>query len=378
MSITAWSQSALPAMLDDLRALVEHETPSTDKALLDRGLEAVLGRTAERLGPPDVLVRHDCGRYGDTVELTYRGTAPGTVLLLCHYDTVWPEGTLADWPFSVADGRATGPGAFDMKSGLVQAVWAVRGLRELGLPHPSIRFLFNGDEEVGSLASRPHIEAASADVLATLVFEAAVDGAVKTERKGVGLFDITVTGVEAHAGLDPEKGASAIHALAELVTQVAALGSPELGTTVNVGLISGGTGRNVAAGLATCGIDVRVAVPEEMRRIDAALAALRPADPRVRVALTGGWNRPPMTANPPSRALFRQAADIAAEHGWTLRQAAVGGASDGNFVSGLGRPVLDGLGAVGSGAHARTEHMLIAHLPERTALTIGLISAQAD
>ncbi|MGI5269837.1 M20 family metallopeptidase [Nonomuraea sp. CA-218870] len=377
MAIEEWSRQALPAMLDDIRTLVELETPSHDGPALARGLTAVRELAAGRLGPPAGETRHDGGRYGDALELRYAGTAPGEVLLLGHYDTVWPAGTLAGWPFAIEDGTMTGPGVFDMKTGLVQAIWAVRGLRALGLPHPGVRFLFSGDEEIGSPASRPRIESACADAVATLVFEPSLRGALKTSRKGVGQFDVTVTGVEAHAGLDPAAGASAVHALAELVTRLAAAGAPERGTTVNVGLISGGTGRNVAAGLATCGVDVRVGDPAEMARIDGLFAGLRAADPRVTVSVAGGWNRPPMTPNAPSRHLFEEARTVAAAQGWELAEAAVGGASDGNFVSALGRAVLDGFGAVGDGAHARHEHVLVGHIPERTALTIGLISALA-
>ncbi|RZQ62532.1 M20 family metallopeptidase [Amycolatopsis suaedae] len=364
-------------MLDDLRTIVELETHSYDKAMLDTGLDAIRAWAVGRLGEPGHEVRHRDATRGDVLELTYPGTSDGTALMLCHYDTVWPTGTLAGWPYTVDDGRISGPGAFDMKLGLVQSVWVLRGLRELGLPHPSVKFLFNGDEEIGSPFSRPIIEAASEGTLATLVFEASVDGKLKTTRKGVGLFDVTVTGVEAHAGLDPYAGASAIHALAEIVTQVTAAGSPALGTTVNVGTIHGGTGRNVAAGKASCGIDVRVSEPSEMDRIDEVLAGLRPSDTRVTVEVTGEWNRPPMTANPPSEVLFKRAQAVAEGLGWTLEGAAVGGASDGNFVSALGRPVLDGMGAVGDGAHARHEHVLAEHIPHRTALAIGVLAGLA-
>ncbi|WP_336245603.1 M20 family metallopeptidase [Nonomuraea sp. SYSU D8015] len=377
MLITDWTRQALPAMLADLKAVVELETHSYDKAMLVKGLRAIRGRAVELLGTPDEEVLHDCGQYGDALELTYRGTAPGIVLMLSHYDTVWPTGTLAGWPFAVVEGKATGPGVFDMKAGLVQSIWALRGLRELGLPHPSVRFLFNGDEEIGSPASREHIEAASSDALASLVFEASMDGALKTARKGVGLFNVRVTGVEAHAGLDPYAGANAIHALAEIVTTLVGAASRERGTTVNVGLISGGTGRNVAAGHASCGVDVRVTDPAEMGRIDDVFADLRAADPRVTISVTGEWNRPPMTPNLPSQRLFKEAQEVAAGFGWLLDEAAVGGASDGNFISALGRAVLDGMGAVGDGAHARHEHVLVDHIPERTALTIGLVTALA-
>ncbi|MCT9078583.1 M20 family metallopeptidase [Streptomyces fulvoviolaceus] len=367
-------------MTDDLRTLVELETPSNDKELLTAGLAAIEAWTRRRLGPPDERRHHDGGPHGDMLELLYRGTAPATVLVLCHYDTVWPAGTLADWPFQVTeDGRASGPGAFDMKCGLVQAVWALRLLRELDLPRPAVRLFLNGDEEIGSPVSRPHVERLSEDAAATLVCEAAAgpEGALKTSRKGGGIFELTVDGVEAHAGLEPERGASAVHALAELVTQVVASADPALGTTVNVGVISGGTGRNVVAGQARCGIDVRIAVPAETARIDAAFAALRPSDPRVTVTLTGGWARPPMVPNPASSRLFKEALTIAADLGWTARETAVGGASDGNFVAALGRPVLDGLGAVGDGAHARHEHVLPAHMPSRTALIAGLLAGCA-
>lgn len=373
-----WTRQALPAMLDDLRRLVELESPSNDKELLDRTLDAIHDWVADRCGQPDEITRHDGGRYGDVLEMTYHGTSPGFVLLVGHYDTVWPVGTLAGWPWTFADGVVSAPGVFDMKTGLVQAVWALRGLRELGLPHPSVRLLFNGDEEIGSPASRARIEAASEGALASLVFEGAVDGAVKTSRKGVGMFQVTVTGIEAHAGLDPTAGASAIHALAALITQIAALGDHARGTTVNVGLVSGGTGTNVTAGLATCGIDVRVSDPAEMVRVDTALSALRAPDARVSVVLTGEWNRPPMTPNPASEDLYARTYKVALEHGWDLREAGVGGASDANFISALGRPVLDGLGPVGAGSHSRGEHTIVDYMPERTALTIGVLADLAS
>ncbi|MFJ4980044.1 M20/M25/M40 family metallo-hydrolase [Streptomyces coeruleorubidus] len=252
--------------------------------MLTAGLAAVETWTHHRLGPPDDARRYDGGPHGDVLELLHRGTSPAVVLVLCHYDTVWPAGTLAEWPFRVSeDDRATGPGVFDMKCGRVQAVWALRLLRDLDLPRPSVRLFLNGDEEIGSPASRPVSERLSEDAAATLVCEASAgpEGALKTSRKGVGLFEVTVEGVEAHAGLDPHRGAGAVHALAELVTRIAGLGSRVRGTTVNVGLISGGTGRNVVAGRAGCGIDVRIPDPAEAARVDAAPAprSLRPPGP---------------------------------------------------------------------------------------------------
>ncbi|MFC7330910.1 M20 family metallopeptidase [Marinactinospora rubrisoli] len=370
----------LPEVLADLRRLVELETPSDDKALLDAGLAEIETWLGERLGPPDAQVRHDGGANGDILELHYRGsagTAAPDVLLVCHYDTVWPEGTLAEWPVEIDGDRFTGPGCFDMKAGLVQGVWALRELRELGLPHPGVRLLLNGDEEVGSPASRPYIERASADVIATLILEPSRDGKLKTRRKGMGLFDITTHGIESHAGLDPTAGASAVHAIAELVPALTALADPARGTTVNVGVISGGTGRNVVAGRAQCLVDFRVQDPEEMPRIDAGLAALTVSDPRVKVEIGGGWNRPPLNPNPASDRLLALAHEVAAGLGTELGEAAVGGASDGNFVAALGRPVLDGLGGVGAGPHSRDEHILVSGTPHQIALVGGLMTRLA-
>jgi glutamate carboxypeptidase len=367
----------LPEVLADLRRLVELETPSNDKALLDAGLDGIEAWLVERLGAPAERVRHAGGEYGDVLEAVYPGTGAGDVLFLCHYDTVWPRGTLAVWPAAVEGDRFTGPGCFDMKAGIVQGAWALRALRELGLPVPTVRWVLNGDEEIGSPASRPHIERAAADTDLALVLEPSRAGRVKTRRKGMGLFDLAVHGVESHAGLDPEAGASAVHAIAELIPRVTALAAPERGTTVNVGVVSGGTGRNVVAGHATAQIDVRVQDPAEMPRIDAGLAALTAADPRVRVELSGGWNRPPMNPNSATEEMFALAREVAAGLGADLEQTAVGGASDGNFVSALGRAVLDGMGAAGSGPHARDEHVLISATPHQVALAAGLLTAVA-
>jgi glutamate carboxypeptidase len=265
---------------------------------------------------------------------------------------------------------------FDMKAGLVQAVWAVRALAELGLPRPALRLVLNGDEEIGSLSSRPVIEAACRDATEVLVFEASAGGAVKTARKGVGIFDITLTGVEAHAGLDPTAGASAITALAALVDHVHGLTDLETGTTANVGLVRGGTGRNVTAGQAAAGIDVRVADAAESDRVERALRGWRPADPRVQVRVDGGWNRPAMARSAGTAALYERARALAAGLGFDLREVSVGGASDGNFAAALGRPVLDGLGAVGDGAHARREHATVSGMVERATLTAALLTSR--
>lgn len=371
-------------MLADLRAYVSLETPSDDRAALDAGLEWLLGWLDERLGSPATRLRHDGrerGETGDTVVVDYDGTT-GTdgrlVTLLCHYDTVWPLGTLTEIPFSVDGDTIRGPGVFDMKAGLVQVVWALRALDAAGAPRPPVRLVVNGDEEIGSPFSRPIIEESCAGADAVLVFEASAGGAVKTSRKGVGLFDVTATGVEAHAGLDPTKGASAIDALARAVADMHALTDLDAGTTVNVGTITGGTRRNVTAGAAHAGVDVRVDRQGEADRVDRAMRTLSAADPRVTLHVEGGWNRPVMERTPEIGRLYGLARDLAARAGLTLEETSVGGASDGNFAAAMGLPVLDGFGAVGAGAHARDEHASVAGMAQRCALAAAVLSALAE
>ncbi|MEV0388846.1 M20 family metallopeptidase [Nonomuraea sp. NPDC050643] len=377
-----WLSGHRADLLADLSAYVSLETPSNDKALLDTGLDWLDGYLTARLGAPAATRRTSGGRHGDICVNDYPAPAGGPdhatpVLALAHYDTVWPAGTLATWPFTVEGDHVTGPGVFDMKAGLVQLVWAVRALEAAGLPRAPLRLLLNGDEEIGSPASRPLIEEAARDAAAVLVFEASADGAVKTERKGVGIFRLRFTGVEAHAGLEPAKGASAIDELARAVRHLHGLTDLDAGTTVNVGVVTGGTGSNVVAGAATADVDVRVSSRAEADRVDAALADLRPHDPRAAIAVTGGWNRPVMERGPGTARLFEQARTVAARMGLDLRECSVGGASDGNFAAALGRPVLDGLGAVGAGAHARHEHISADGMIERAALAAALLHALA-
>ncbi|WP_372662715.1 M20 family metallopeptidase [Amycolatopsis kentuckyensis] len=367
-----WVRAHRDDLLADVAAYVSIETPSDDKAALSAGLSWVDSWLRERLGAPDHVRDVDGGRYGDIKVYDFPG-AGEPVLLLCHYDTVWPLGTLDDWPFTVDGDRATGPGIFDMKSGLVHAVWALRALDAAGQPRPAVRLVLNGDEEIGSPASRPVIEEAAEGTRATLVFEASADGAVKTARKGVGLFQVHTTGVEAHAGLDPAKGASAVDELARAVLALHGLSDVDAGTTVNVGVVTGGTRQNVIAGAAAGEIDVRVSSAAEAARIDAGLAALKAHDPRAAVEVTGGWNRPVMERSGAIARLYELAREEAAELGVTLRECSVGGASDGNFVAALGHPVLDGFGAVGDGAHARHEHISVEGMLERTALAAAVL-----
>lgn len=382
-SLLEAAQRSRESMLDDIVSLVETETYSADLPALELGLARLRGLVVGHLGEPEGEVTDDGGDYGSVLRMTYRGTGPGHVLIIGHYDTVWPTGTLAGWPVTrrTGDGgreTVSGPGIFDMKTGLVQGIWALKLLREQGLEHPTVTYLFNGDEEPGSRASRPFIEAAAAEADAVLVLEPTQDGAVKTGRKGIGIFTATVTGVEAHAGLNPTAGASAIHALAEFITAVTRIQDLARGTSINVGLVRGGSGTNVSAGLAVAEIDIRIESDEEMERVDREFDAIRLSDPRVSVKIDHYWNRPPMTLTEASAGLLEVVRSAALEQGRQLETASVGGGSDANFVSALGVPVLCGLGAVGDGAHARNEYIYPDAIPAYTAITAGTLQRLAN
>ena len=381
MSLTGAAGAALPAMIEDLRGYVEIETPSDDRPALEKGLSWLDGLVGDRLGPAASSSLVPGGRYGDVRVLEYDGTGGSTappVLLLAHYDTVWPLGTLDTMPFAVDGDRITGPGVFDMKAGLVQALWAVRLARVEGLALPPLRLLLTGDEEIGSPVSRPVIERAAEDARAGLVFEAAGPGGeVKTARKGVGMFRLDVDGVEAHAGLDPTAGASAVDELARAVLALHAARDLDAGTSVNVGVLGGGTRSNVTAGHAWCEIDVRVSDDAEAARIDGVLAGLRAHHPDAALRVTGEWNRPVMERTPATAELYGIARTAAAGIGTDLAEIAVGGASDANFLAARGIAVLDGLGALGAGAHARHEHALASGMVHRTALIAALLHALA-
>ncbi|GAA2946206.1 MULTISPECIES: M20 family metallopeptidase [Streptomyces] len=378
-AVTARAQEVSAEIVTDILALVRQETGSYDLPGLAAGLDLLRELAVHRLGKPDREQRYDGGECGDTLTLTYHGTGPGHVALVGHYDTVWPAGTLAGWeqPPAGPDGRGklSGPGIFDMKTGLAQGIWALKLARETGTPLPTVTFLFNGDEEIGSLSSRPVIEETARKVDATLVLEPTAHGAVKTARKGSGIFKVTATGVEAHAGLAPQDGASAITALSEFVLAAARIARPEQGTTINTGLISGGSATNVVAGQATACVDIRVSSEAEQDRVDAEFAAIEVSDPRVRIEVDHAWNRPPMTLNAASAPLLALAREVARAQGRAdLPTAAVGGASDANFVAALGLPVLCGMGAIGDGAHAQGEFIHPDTVPAQTALVAGLLA----
>ncbi|MDQ1028458.1 glutamate carboxypeptidase [Streptomyces umbrinus] len=381
-ALTTRAQEVSSRIVDDILTLVRQETSSYDLPGLAAGLDLLRELAVERLGQPDHEHRHPGGECGDTLTLTYAGTGAGTgaghVLLVGHYDTVWPTGTLVGWeqlrPSGDGRDRLSGPGIFDMKTGLAQGIWALKLARESGAPVPTVTFLFNGDEEIGSLSSRPVIEEAAQKADVTLVLEPTAHGAVKTARKGTGIFQVTATGVEAHAGLAPQDGASAITALSEFVVAAAKVAAPDRGTTINTGLFRGGSAINVVAGQATAGVDIRVSSQAEQDRVDAELDAIKVSDPRVRIDIDHAWNRPPMTLNAASAPLLDLAREVAREQGrGELPDTAVGGASDANFVAALGLPVLCGMGAVGDGAHAQGEFIYPDTVPAQTALVAGLL-----
>jgi len=298
------------------------------------------------------------------------------VLLLGHYDTVYPMGTLASMPCRVVDGKLTGPGVLDMKSGIALMLHALAALKDWHgeLPRP-VTVLLVSDEEVGSDSSREITESLAKKSAAVLVLEPSygLKGAVKTARKGVGEYQVKVTGKAAHAGLDFQKGANAILELARQIEKISSFTDLKKGLTVNVGIVSGGTRTNVVPAEAQAQVDVRIARMKDAAGIDKKMRALRPFNRKCKIEISGGINRPPMERTAGISALYQIAVGIARDLGWRLDEAAVGGGSDGNFTAGLGIPTLDGLGGVGDGAHATHEHIGISELPRRAALLAGLI-----
>jgi glutamate carboxypeptidase len=360
-------------LLARLRALVEVESPSEDKAAVDRAGAMVIG-WAEELGGQ--VKRHKRKDFGDVLELRFGAprSRQGRVLLLGHLDTVWPMGTLAKMPWREAEGRLWGPGVLDMKAGVVMALEAIAAARALGATRP-VTLLLNPDEEVGSPVSRAVTEKIAQTCTAVLVLEPAQGLAYKTARKGVGHFVLRVEGVAAHAGVDFSAGHSAVLEMARLVERVSAFTDLAKGLTVNVGVIYGGTRSNVIAAECTAEVDVRIVKAADAARVERMFRGLKPTDPSCRITVAGGINRPPMERKPGTVALFRTARRLAAEIGLTLEEAATGGGSDGNFTAALGVPTLDGMGAVGAGAHAAHEHVVKQHLVQRTALLAAMLAS---
>ena len=365
-------QSQTNWLATTLRDLVLVESPSDNKAAVDEAVRLVAGLAGAAGGRVKI---HNQKLFGDVLEVRFgpAHSARKPILLLGHLDTVWPLGTLGTMPWRKRDGRLYGPGVLDMKSGVAMALTAIRALKQLGVSRP-ITLLLNSDEEVGSPASRPITERLALASQAVLVLEPAQGLACKTARKGVGGYRIEVTGVASHSGVDFASGHSAILELARLIEKVAGFTDLRVGRTVNPGVVSGGTRANVIAEHAFAEIDVRIARASDAARVEKLFRSLRCADPACKLAITGGINRPPMERKPGTVALYKQARKLAAELGFQLDEAATGGGSDGNFTAALGIPTLDGLGAVGEGAHAAHESILIEHLVPRTALLAALLA----
>lgn len=366
-----------PSTLRMLQQLVELESPSDHKAAVDRCVDAV-ATLAESLGARPK--RHRQRQFGDVLELRFspahrKAASARPVMLLGHLDTVWPLGTLATMPFRIAEGRAWGPGVLDMKAGVAMGLTAVEALRDLDSLHRPIVFLLNSDEEVGSTASRPITEKLAREAEAVFVLEPAqgLKGDYKTARKGVGEYTVRVRGVAAHAGVDFDRGHSAIHELAFQLEKVRGFTELDRGLTVNAGVIRGGTRTNVVAAEAEAEIDIRIARAADAARIDRKFRSLRVRDRGCVLQVEGGLNRPPMERTRGTVALFRRAATLAGQMGFIVGEAATGGGSDGNFTAALGVPTLDGMGGIGEGAHASHESVVLRELVPRMALLTEMI-----
>jgi glutamate carboxypeptidase len=375
LSPLQWLRSRETAMTQLLGEFVRAESPSLEKASVDRFGKIVAREWRRRGAKVTILPQRERGDHLRAEWNPGGNGAKGQVLVLGHMDTVYKPGTLARMPFRVSKGRAYGPGAFDMKGGLVIALFAVDALAAAGVvPEKRIVFLWTTDEEIGSGSSQAVIEREARRSDAVLVLEPALglDGRVKTGRKGLGEIEILANGRAAHAGLNPEDGVNAIEEIALQIARVSRWNQPRRGITVSAGVIEGGTRTNVIPERARVVIDVRAARAADMRALERKFHALRPILRGAKLEIRGGFSRPPMERKT-AAGLYDKARTLAKEMGIVLGEAFVGGGSDGNFTAALGIPTLDGLGAVGEGAHSPNEKILIRALPERAALLAGLL-----
>lgn len=362
-------------MLDRVREYVILETPTSDKPRLDAFAQVLAERFQDVGAGVDIIPVQARGNHVRARFPAGQGAEQEKpALILCHFDTVWPVGSLDTHPFRVEDGKGYGPGIFDMQTSLVLVEYALRAVHDLqlDLPRP-VNVLMTSDEEVGSETSRALIEEEALQSSHVLVMEPPIPGGLlKTTRKGVGRFSLQVTGRPAHAGAAPEQGVSAIEELARQVLRLHALNDLEAGTTVNVGMVSGGSAVNVVAAHATAKIDTRAWTQKEADRLETAIYGLEPVHPEAELLVQGEWNRPPLE-RAATGAIFERAQEIGAQMGMTLQEGGTGGGSDGNFTGALGVPTLDGLGMPGNGAHADHEHILVDQIPVRGALLTALL-----
>jgi len=372
-ALLAGARRKQAALVNLTRRLVMAESPSDDKRAVD-ACSTLAAAHIRKLGGR--VKMHPQRTYGNVLEARFGPKAKsGRLLLLGHLDTVWPIGTLKSMPWRISKSRLWGPGTLDMKAGVAMALTAIEMLVETSALEREIILLLNSDEEIGSPVSRAITERAARESEAVFVLEPAQGLAYKTARKGTGNWRIDVKGVAAHAGVDFEKGASAILELARAVQTVSGWSDLKRGLTVSVGLAGGGTKTNVIPAEAWAEVDVRIAKKGDGPRMEQKFARLKAADHRCELRITGGINRPPMERTRGTAKLYQKARTLASELGFELEEAATGGASDGNFTSALGIPTLDGMGAVGEGAHARHESIEIQHLATRTALLAGMLAS---
>jgi len=376
LSFLPYLRKRLPQMLETLRELTVLESPSVEKKPADRCCELLAGKWL-RHGTIAQIIRQQ--HRGDHLRVIWKpseGRVKSQLLILGHYDTVYPTGTLAKMPFRISGDKAYGPGTFDMKAGIVQALFALEAIRELQAPvQKRLIFLWTSDEEIGSESSRKIIEEEARCSDAVFVLEPSLGprGLLKTSRKGVGEAELIVHGRASHAGLAPEKGINAIHELATQIARLEKWNDLRRGVTINADIISGGSRTNVIADRAAARLDLRAWRRADMRTLEKRLHALKPVHRGAKLEIHGGFDRPPLERKH-SVALFSRAKSIARELGFPLGEAAAGGGSDGNFTAALGVPTLDGLGAVGDGAHATHEHVLINAMPQRSALLARLLA----
>ena len=359
-----------------LRQLVEVESPSQNKAAVDRAADLV-STWAEAMGA--AVKRHQQKEYGDILELKFGPrTNRNRTLLLGHLDTVWPLGTLAQMPWREESGKGGkpgkigGPGVLDMKSGVMMALEAIAVTQHLNLP---VTLLLVSEEEIGSPVSRAVTERVAAQCARVFVLEPAQGLAYKTSRKGIGHYTLHVQGVAAHAGVDFDRGHSAVLEMSRIIQEVSAFTGTKHGLTINVGTVQGGTQSNVVAASCSAEVDVRIAKAADAKHIARLFARLKVTDKACKLTVTGGINRPPMERKPGTVSLFRTAQSIAKEMGFHLDEASTGGGSDGNFTAAIGVPTLDGMGSVGTGAHAVHENIEVAHIEERTMLLARMLAA---
>jgi glutamate carboxypeptidase len=378
LTLLAYCQAELPDLLRCLEQAVKTESPTSSKRHVDRLAKFFAAKFKQQGGKVRVLRHPQAGsavlaEFWSERRRKRRSSRP--ILLLGHLDTVWDIGTLRRMPFRIRSGRAYGPGVYDMKSGIVCGLWAIRALQALGIqPASPVRFFLNSDEETASVAFRRQLRAEARRARAVLVLEpAAAGGALKTSRKGVGEFRITVRGRSAHAGINPEAGVNAISELARQLLRIEALARPRRGLTLTVGTIEGGTRPNVVPEYASARVDVRILRLNDRKAIESKVRGLKSIHPQARLVIEGGVNRPPMERRR-AAALYRRARELGRQMGMEIREASSGGGSDGNFTAALGVPTLDGLGGVGDGAHAAHEHVILSELPRRAALLAALLA----